>query len=154
VPGEPIASKSIAIALAAFGVTLLVAGTLFLRFPQGLGALADTIPSYLESWVIPSGIPVLRLPASLLVYEALALVFAIIAVVRTLFTKWFNERLRQVMLGLCIWSAVALLLPLLYAGRQVGDMAWLLVPLWALAASEISRALIPEVDKATWLLLV
>jgi hypothetical protein len=42
-------------------------------------------------------------------------------------------------------------LPLLYAGRQVGDMAWALVPLWALAATEISRALSPGEDRATYL---
>jgi hypothetical protein len=33
---------------------------------------------------------------------------------------------------------------MLYAGRQVGDMAWALIPLWALTAIEISRSLITD----------
>jgi hypothetical protein len=148
---EPLSSKSIAVALAAFAATLLVAGTLFLRFPQGFGALANTIPAYLNSWLSASGIPVLRLPASLLVYQPLVLVFALIAIIRTLFGEWNDQQVRQVLVGLCIWTGVALLVPLLYAGHQVGDMVWALVPLWALAASEISRALAPEQDNATHL---
>lgn len=47
--------------------------------------------------------------------------------------------MRQIVAGLSIWTVVALVIPLLYAGRQVGDMAWALIPLWALTAIEISR---------------
>jgi hypothetical protein len=46
--------------------------------------------------------------------------------------------------GLSIWTIVALLLPLLSAGRQVGDMAWAVIPLWAVAAVEISHLLIVD----------
>ena len=107
---------------------------LFLRLPQGLGALADTIPAYLNTWVVSSGIPILRLPASLLVYQPLVLIFGLIGVVRLWFGSWDDPHIRQVVLGLSIWVGVAFLLPLLYAGRQVGDMAWALIPLWALGS--------------------
>jgi hypothetical protein len=51
--------------------------------------------------------------------------------------------------GLRIWALVAFLLPWIYAGRQVGDLAWVLIPLWALAAVEISRTLLSEETRVT-----
>jgi len=139
-PVEPISTRSMGTALAALVGTVLVVGTLFLRLPQGLGALAGTIPAYLNTWVASSGIPVLRLPASLLVYQPLVLIFVILGAVRAWFGAQADQHTRQVRVGLSIWVVVAILLPLLYAGRHVGDMAWALIPLWALAAIEISRA--------------
>ena len=136
-------------ALPSFVLTLLVAGTLFLRVPQGLSALADTLPAYLSSWVTPSGVPVLRLPASLLAYAPLVVIFAVVALVHLWFGKREEEEPRPLVIGLCITALVAIILPLLYAGRQVGDMAWALIPLWALAALEIGRVLRPGADKTT-----
>jgi hypothetical protein len=130
--------------LAALAVTVLAVGTLFLRFPQGLGALAETIPAFINTWIKPSGIPVLRLPASLLVYQPILLIFGLFGAVHIWFGVQDDPPLRQLVSGLCIWTGVALLLPLLYTGRQVGDMAWALIPLWALTAVEISRLLITE----------
>ena len=141
-PVEAISTRSIGVIIAALLGTLLVVGTLFLRFPQGLGALAETIPAFINTWIEPSGIPVLRLPASLLVYQPLLLIFGIIGAVHTWYGVNDQQDTRKWIMGLSIWTVVALLLPLLYAGRQVGDMAWALVPLWALTAIEISRLLI------------
>ena len=143
--------QSIRVGVIAFSLTLLFAGTLFLRAPQGLGALAETIPAYLKSWIASSGIPVLRLPASLLIYQPLVLIFAIIGAVRAWFKDWDDQHPRQALILLSIWAVVGILLPLLYAGRQVGDMAWALVPLWALAAIEISRSLLADEDRLTHL---
>jgi hypothetical protein len=151
---ESISSRSIQVAVAALVGTLLAAGTLFLRFPQGLGALAETIPAYINSWIKSSGIPILRLPASLLVYQPLLLIFGIIGAVRAWLRVQADQRTHQLMVGLSIWAVVALLLPMLYAGRQVGDMAWALIPLWALAAIEISRSLITEQEDGFTRLIV
>jgi hypothetical protein len=84
-----------------------------------------------------------------LVYQPLVLIFGIIAAV----SAWLRVRdylsARPVMVGLSIYAVVALLLPMTYAGRQVGDIAWTLIPLWALASVEISRSLVVEENKTT-----
>jgi hypothetical membrane protein len=151
-PVGSIPASSIRVGGAAFILTLLFAGSLFLRVPQGLGALADTIPAYLNTWLTSSGIPILRLPASLLVYQLIVLIFGIIAAFRAWLGHWDDQHPRQALVGLSIWAGVAFFLPWLYAGRQVGDLAWAIIPLWALAAVEISRSLLGEEDNITRLI--
>jgi hypothetical protein len=143
-----ISGKSIGVMLAAFGGTMLVIGTLFLQIPQGIGALAETIPDFVNSWIKPSEIPLLRLPASLLVYQPGIIIFGIIGAVHTWYGHKNDQRARLMVFGFCSWAIVALLLPLLYAGRQVGDMAWALIPLWALTAIGISRLSVSDQESA------
>jgi hypothetical protein len=118
-----------------------MAGTLFMRAPQGLAALADSLSAYLNSWVVPSGIPALRLPVSLLIYQLVVLIFAIATIARIWFGKRQDQPLRLLAAGMGLWSLVAIVLPLIYSGRQVADMAWALIPLWVLASLEIGRSL-------------
>jgi hypothetical protein len=84
-----------------------------------------------------------------MVYQPLVFLFALVAIVHTLLAKQDIEQVRPVILGLGLWAVVAILLPLLYTGRQVADLSWSLIPLWALASLEISRFLQPETDKTT-----
>ncbi len=147
----PIAVPAIRTAVSAFILTLLFAGSLFLRVPQGLGALAETIPAYIKTWVAPSGIPVLRLPLSLLVYQPLVLIFGLTGALRVWFGTWDDQRSRQMVAGLSFWALIAFVLPWLYVGRQVGDLAWAIIPLWALAAIEISRAFFTDEDRVSHL---
>jgi len=42
---------------------------------------------------------------------------------------------------LSVWALVALLVALFYPAHQVSDLAWMLIPLWALASLELARAL-------------
>jgi hypothetical protein len=70
---------------------------------------------------------------ALLVYQPLAVVFGLVALVR----GWWQGRRRYVVLSL--WLVAALLVAVIYPARQVGDLAWALVPLWALAALELSN---------------
>jgi hypothetical protein len=72
---------------------------------------------------------------TLAVYEPFFVVFAIASNVRGIIT-----RDRQIIF-LTVWMAVALALALVYPSRLVADLAWTLVPLTALAAFEVSRAL-------------
>lgn len=121
--------------------TLLVAGTLFFRYPQGLGALADILPAYLNGWVTSSGIPALRIPAAWIVYQPLVFTFSVVGVIRA----WGGWHPRSdSMRWLSLWAFFALAAAMLYPGRQVADLAWALIPLWALAAMELENDLAVE----------
>ncbi len=148
-PVLPIPASSIRTGAIAFILTLLFAGTLFLRAPQGIGALAETIPAYFKTWVASSGIPLLRLPGSLLVYQPLVLILGFVVALPAWFSTWEDDHARRLVAGLSLSAVAALLLPWLYTGRQVGDLAWVIVPLWALAAVEISRSLLTDEDRTT-----
>jgi hypothetical protein len=61
------------------------------------------------------------------------LVFGVVAVVR-------GAVKRDVLpLRLGVWALAAYLLALAYPGRQVGDLAWMIIPLWTLSALELGR---------------
>ncbi len=112
--------------------TIVIVGTRLFAFPGGLGAWASSISSFIRSWVQPSGIPVGRLVVALMVYQPLALIFGVVAVVR----EWHYRR--NLVWSIGIWALVAMVLSVVFAGRQVGDVAWVLVPLWSLGAVGLS----------------
>jgi hypothetical protein len=115
--------------------TLLIVGSLFSFFPAGLGAWASSLTAFFAGWAQPSGIPLLKPVVALIVYSPLALIFAPVALIQ----EWRRERSLVLMSGL--WFLAALALVLIYPGRQVGDAAWAIVPLWILAARAISNNL-------------
>ncbi len=125
-----------------FIVTLLLGGSLLFLAPGGLSAWAGALPAYLKGWVTPSGVPAGRLLFALAVYQPLALLFALV----TLLLGWWQGRRRAIRLGL--WFVIALFLALAHPSRQVVDLVWALIPLWALAALELSRHLaFPQEDR-------
>jgi hypothetical protein len=113
-------------------ITLFLVGTMFFRFPQGLGALVMSLPAYLRGWWQPSDVPPLRLLVALAVYQPLAVIFALAGIGRA----WLRRDV--VGQGLSLWLITALLLVVLYPARQVGDVTWALLPVWALAARELA----------------
>jgi hypothetical protein len=119
-----------------FGLgTILVVGSQFARNPQGLSAWAATLTDYFGGWASAPGIPFSRMLAALFFYQPLALIFGIVGTV----LAWrggdtFARRLS-------IWFVSALLVALIYPARQVGDLAWALLPLWGLAGVALSRYL-------------
>jgi hypothetical protein len=119
--------------LIAGGGVILVAATLFFQFPQGLGSLAGMVPAYLEGWLTPSGVPAIRVLTALIIYEPLPLIFGLLAAIRGWRTRITVSQ------WLSLWVAFAFILTLLYPGRQVIDLVWVLIPLWGLAGLEISR---------------
>ncbi len=127
------------------GVVILVAGTLFLRFPEGLAAWVQEIPAYLNGWTTPTGIPGSKLIVTLAIYQPLALLFGLVGAIRSFFNPKARsvnaqgEHVRATTLILILWAILALLVQSLYPGRQVSDLAWVLVPLWGLAAMELER---------------
>ncbi len=125
-----------------FLATLLLGGSLLFLAPGGLSAWAGALPAYLKGWVTPSGVPAGRLLFALVVYQPLALLFGLVA----LLAGWWQGRRRVIRLGL--WFAIALFLALAHPARQVIDLVWAVVPLWALAAEELSRHLdFPQEDR-------
>lgn len=120
---------------------LLLVGASFGFFPNALGAAAGALPAFLRGWWTPSGVPAWQPALAFVADETLPLLFGLIAAVRGLIGK---DR-RSIVLAL--WALVAFALTLLYPGRQVGDLAWAVMPLWILAAMEIDRYLhLEDVD--------
>lgn len=117
---------------------LLSGGLLFFFSSNGLSAFLSALPEYLGGWTRPAGVPVGRMAVALLAYPLMAIPFALTTLVRGVL-----QRQREV-IGLGLWLSTALLLAFAYPARQVGDLAWALIPLWTLAALEIARALQPS----------
>jgi 4-amino-4-deoxy-L-arabinose transferase-like glycosyltransferase len=110
-------------------------GSLLLLAPSGLSAWAAGLPEYISGWTQASGIPGGMLLFSLLAYQPLGILLALIATVRGWIQRSFRVR------RLSLWMLVALLLALFYPSHQATDLAWMLVPLWALASLEAARNL-------------
>jgi hypothetical protein len=116
-----------------FAVTFLVAGSLFFIVPNGLSAALASIPAFIRSWLSVAFVPVGRLLFSFLVYQPLGILRAIFAIVR----GWRTGSRRIVPLS--SWFFIVLLLAVLNPSRQFADLAWALIPLWAMAALELIR---------------
>jgi hypothetical protein len=113
--------------------TIVIAGSLFFISPKGLPAFVVSLGTFLHGWYTLSDVqlwrPLLALPA----YELLPLIFGIAAAVRAILKQ------DTVALRLGIWVLVALVLALIYPGKQTGDLSWALLPLWILAAMELGH---------------
>jgi hypothetical protein len=131
---SPERSEQLGVLWSAVG-TIIVGGTLFFLSPNGLSAWVSALPEYVRGWIQPSGVPFGRILFSLAAYQPLAVILGLIAIVR----GWMN-RSRRVM-RLSLWALVALMLALFYPAHQVSDLAWMLIPLWSLAALELARNL-------------
>ncbi|MBI3161298.1 MAG: hypothetical protein HYZ23_02250 [Chloroflexi bacterium] len=120
--------------LSSFLATFTLAGTLFFIIPNGLSAALASIPAFISRWVTPSFIiPASRLPFSLIIYQPLGVLLGLYAVIR----GWIASGKR--VMWLSVWFLVALLLAILIPSRQISDLAWALLPLWSLAAIELTR---------------
>ncbi|MBN8655269.1 MAG: hypothetical protein J0M11_05980 [Anaerolineae bacterium] len=119
--------------LLTFFIAFLLAGTLFFTAPGGIGAAFSSIPGFFEKWVASSDISQVMLVISLLVYQPFALLLTVIALLR----GWLGGLRRIVYLS--IWLMVAFLLVIFLPARQMADLAWVLLPLNALASLELAR---------------
>jgi len=139
----------------AAGSVILVVGTLFFLFPEGLGSLTSILPAYLNGWTTASGIAASRLLVSLVFYNPIVLIFGTLAIIqgwrrRDPVSQWFS-----------LWAGASFALAIIYPGRDVMGLTWLLVPLWGLAAIEITRyfrvqgaELLPALGQASLILLL
>jgi len=113
--------------------TLIIAGSLFFLSPKGLPAFVASLGTFLRGWYTLSEVPLWRPLLALPAYEILPLIFGIAAAVRGI----LKQDAASLRLG--IWALVALLLALVYPGKQTGDLVWALLPLWILAAMELGH---------------
>ena len=124
------------------GITILLAGTFFFRYPQGLSAWFQTLPAYFAGWMPGSGANPFQLIVALLVYQPFVLIFALVGIVRWLVRHSLGEVPGSFPLLLpLIWVIISLIIILLYPSRQVNDLVWTLVPLWILAAASLEEYL-------------
>lgn len=140
---QPLFDRARLITAGAYALgTYLAVGSLFLlAAPGGLSAGIAALPAYLSGWLpVMGGVPWAYLPLSLVVYELMALVLAVI-----ILSRGIAERDQQV-ISLGLWLAIALILAIAYPSHQVGDLVWALIPLWVLAAMEFARYIEPAKD--------
>lgn len=110
-------------ALLSFGVTLVLAATLFLRVPQGVGGLADALPMYLSGWGLSSGVPSAQMWGAFFFPQPLILIFGLIFAGMLL---WKQHKLAYFLLFSIV---ISVLLVLAYPARQPLDWVWSIVPL-------------------------
>ncbi|MBL8107965.1 MAG: hypothetical protein JNJ72_20520, partial [Anaerolineales bacterium] len=129
---SPISSLQLPITnyLITFLITFITVGTLFLTVPNGLSATFASLPEFFKSWIGTSETSVSMVSLSLLIYQPLALLLAIFAIIRGA----INNIKRIIFLS--IWFLVSLLLVIFLPARQMADLAWTLIPLSALASLE------------------
>lgn len=120
--------------LVTFILTFLTVGTLFLTVPNGISAAFMSIPEFFKSFTSTSEITLGMILISILVYQPLAFILAIFAIVRGALNN-----IRKIIF-LTSWMLVALLLVTFLPARQITDLVWMLIPLNALAALELARA--------------
>ncbi|MBE3144115.1 MAG: hypothetical protein IMZ61_09365 [Planctomycetes bacterium] len=128
------------IALAWAVGTIFFIGTLFFTFPQGLSAMAYSLVYYIKGWGLPTGISPLEMLASLVVYTPIGLILGLWGVAAGLMHK------DQTDLFLARWLLLALLLAFFYPARQMGDLVWIMLPMWALAARQVYRVISARLD--------
>lgn len=129
----------------AAAVVAVAGGTLFFSAPFGLGGLGFVAGSFIDG-VAVQGAPISQVLFAFAFYGLPALVFGLIAIVRA----WrAGDALGQI---LSLAALLNLVIILLYPGRQVADLLWILLPLWSLAAMELSRYFeIPQDEpRAAW----
>jgi hypothetical protein len=119
--------------LTALVITLLFGGTLFFLSPNGFSAWLSSLPEYLSGWVSPSVMTPGRMLLVFLVYEPLGIFIGALSIIRGLRTK--SELINR----LSLWLAVSLLLGIFY--RQAAELVWVIIPLLALTALELSRSI-------------
>lgn len=122
-------------ALVALLAVVLVAGTLFLRVPAGLSSLGGSLPEWVRGFTQTAETSAPRMLLALIAYQPLALVFGVWRILANLVQRRKVDAFLSI-----LWFAGAGL-AMLPAARQVGDMAWSLLPLWALAARQIALLL-------------
>ncbi len=121
--------------------TFFLVGTLFLLVPNGISSSMNGLISFMQWWGTPSGIQIQELLIGLLAYSTFPLALALWRVFANL------RGMSQVDRILILWFAAAVILNILYPGRQIPDLVWAVVPLWALASRQVILLAPPDFEE-------
>lgn len=129
-------------------IALIIVGTHFFQHPQGLAGIAAIIdgipiPGYSVTWFGTPQISIGRALVTLATLQPLGLFFALVAVVQS----W---RKREVFgQALVVWLIVSTTIVVIAPGRQLYDLGWIFIPLWALAGKGLSQYLVRDRENET-----
>lgn len=118
--------------LAWFAGSIFVFGTMFFTAPQGLSAVVQAFLDFLKGWMTSSNIRLGNFLIALLAYELFPLIFGLI---KTFSGKALRTEADRFFVR---WLILALLIILIYPGHQALDLIWVILPLWVLAARQLS----------------
>ncbi|NQS91453.1 MAG: hypothetical protein HQ574_03505 [Chloroflexi bacterium] len=127
-------------------VLVISLGSFFFTNIQGLSAWMGSLPVYIASWSQPGGIHPLKLIINLVVGNPLILLFAGLGII----SSWREGD--QFGKLTSIWFGVALVMILIYPGRQAMDLIWVVFPLWIGSVREFNR--IYHIAKGSWVIYV
>lgn len=111
--------------------TMVIASTFFLKYQSGFASWVESLLLFFTNWLTVVRTPPLSAILALIIYQPLALIFAVIATYR----RWRTHP--TLVPYLFFWIIAGILLVILYPSRQVSDIAWVLFPLWGLASLEL-----------------
>lgn len=131
--------KKLELGLISTFATIILASTLFARFPSGISGWGSSLATFLRGWIGTPTVPVFQPVLAVVFYQPFATLFALITITRA----WKGGKKRDCWLG--IWLLTSLTWTVVYSQRHVFDSIWTLLPLWALASIELARYLrIPD----------
>lgn len=119
-------------------LTILLVSTFFFLRPQGLAAWLQTLPDYLRGWAALPVIPASRLLAAIVLYQPIAVLFGLLAILRAFIRPGPSRNGKLVWLSI-FWLITTLFFTLVYPARQVIDAIWILIPLIGLASWDLSH---------------
>ena len=111
--------------------TFFVIGTLFLLVPNGISSSMNGLIRFVQGWGTPSGIRIQELLISLLAYGFFPLALAFWRVFTGLRSMSRVDRIA------ILWFVAAVLINIIYPGRQINDLIWAVIPVWVLACRQI-----------------
>lgn len=114
-------------------VGLVLISTFRLTHLEGLTAWFSGLTAFLGGVTGEAGVPAAEMLAALAVYQPLAVLLGGMEAIRS----WIRKDPRGQQLSL--WFAAALLVVVIYPGRQVVDLIWALVPLYGLVGLSLAR---------------
>jgi hypothetical protein len=122
------------------GLVLLAIGSFFFTRFQGLSSWPGSLIEFLKSWGVQPSFSSLGILIRLAVSSPLPIIFGVLGFI----TSWREgEELGRLS---SIWFATALIILMVYPGRQPVDLIWLMIPLWI----GIAQGIVGQICQGDW----